>query len=1108
VAETPKLVREIGLPLVRMLLRLTPYGVAADLADDFEKMTQGVGSYLSGQRTRRALLDVADLAAEKLNAFLQIEFPRADSGDVNASILAVGQVLTTVGTDTKLIIDKQLDPMKLASHMMSVAGKEQRSLLFSDDAQRIFDLLLEEVCNYLVEIATTQPDFTPKAIAAMLERGQSLSQLVEEVLKRLPARSHEADRDAKAAAFVTRYRRNIARRYDELEIFGADLERITRRYALNTAYVSLRSHASPRDAMPIGSEVAGAKEVEAVLANSGPRIVVWGEAGCGKTTLLQWAAVSAARQEFPEPLEHWNQLVPFVIRLRNYTKRKLPATEQLTGEAGAPIAALQPTAWCTDVLLAGNGLILIDGLDEVPEKRRRQVHAWLEALIESFPNNQYVITSRPAALRSGSHVLEEFESAWLLPMDPPEIRAFIRAWHRAVSEKLDAQQEGPNLEQLGEKLIGKVLSSRPLRTLTSSPLLCAVTCALHYSRLGSLPNRRVRLYEAALEMLLGRRDEARGVEGLGLDADEKYEILEDLAQWLVINGDSEASRKQVLQRIRLTLRTMPHVRRPAEKVLSELLERSGILREPVPDTIDFVHRTFQEFLASKALIKGGNISLLVNRSSDSEWHEVIVLASGHAPNQDIKQLLTRLMEKADAAPYGEKSRMYFLCVACIDAAVRVDPVVADRIRTFVAELVPPRSPDAMSSVIAIGDSAIPLLAESLATDRDLDPFELAYSVRALAAIGGEEALAILAQLAPSTKAVVVDELIEGWSYFDPKRYAVEVLANISADTAKVIELRDVEQLRYTKLLPRSLLVHCSLAAVPRHAADVFSGSVIHTLMVGPRQGLKRAWNYSESEGYDFLGNIEGLTVAKLEGVRKFRFLDVNSARLCGTVVHLELHFDDHSDSWRFDCSVLSLFPNLTTLVLHFQRPAYLEHFEDLPASLQELRIWSPRVEIYRWPTLRNLRSLEVRGYAHPAFSLLSQYTRLDEIRIDSQVLRDIDGIQSLKRLRVADLAECEALQDLEPLSKLRLLQTVRLCGCHQHFKPGSAQEAEVEVQDRRTGRAIRTEDVDVTLFDTDLGGSEFDWLLPEPYVIESDLNGLEDLEELDGIEDGERGELS
>jgi hypothetical protein len=1092
-ADTSKLVNNIGLPLVRLLLRLTPQGALLDISEDLARLTRGVGDYLSSRRTERALVDVADIAAEKLSEFIQVEFPTADPGDIAAAITSVGETLTAVGMDTALLIEKELDPIKLSRHMMKVAGRRQRSSLHSEGAERVFDILLEEVCSYLVEIATSQPDFTVKGIASMLERGQSISDKIEEILTRLPARSHEADQSAKAAAFDTQYRRNVANRFDRMDIIGADLERITRRYSLSTAYVSLRSHASLRAEEADPSEYT-AREVETVLSSLGKRIVVWGEAGCGKTTLLQWAAVSAARRELPSSLGSWNSLVPFVVRLRKYIKQALPTTEELVTEAGSTLSAIQPEGWCTETALSGRGLILVDGLDEVPDKQRSAVHEWLENLIASFPDNYYIVTSRPAALRSNSAVLDGFQWAWLLPMEPPEIKVFIRSWHEAIAERVGTtEREG--LPQLGEQLVGKVLSSRPLRNLASSPLLCAVTCALHYSRLGSLPRRRVRLYEAVLEMLLGRRDEARGLGVSGIGPDEKREVLEDLAEWLIINGQSEASRSQVLLRVRKSVKAMPHVQSSADQVLTELIERSGILREPVPGTIDFLHRTFQEYLASKALVNGGNVSLLVNRSFDSEWQEVIVLAAGHAPPLESREILTRLIEKADVGHHEVKSRLYFLCIACIDAAVRVDPVVADRIRAFVAELIPPRSPDAMSSVAAVGDSAVPLLAETLTADQSIDANALAYSVKALITIGGEEAFAVLAHLHPTTKATVVESLVEGWSYFEPERYATEVLSDIELDNPMTVELRDVERLKYSRLLPEQLLIHCSLPSVPKEPDEVFSAARIHSLWIGPPQGIGRLWLDGATESYDFLTKINGLTSVLLDGVRNFRIFERGSTS--DSVAELEVRFEARHGGGHVDCRVFGRFPALAELTIHLRQPGYLEHFEELPLSLTDLRILAPHFVFYRqWPQLSNLRRLELRGYPNQTFASLSRYSRLEEIRIDSQDLQDITGIEQLQNLLVVDVAECEELQNLSPLSKLTSLRKVRLCGCHQPFRTRAkgGVSRSVEIEDKRAGGLMSGEDFDLATLPGEPGDADIDWLAAEFYEELEDFQDRYDLE--------------
>ena len=58
----------------------------------------------------------------------------------------------------------------------------------------------------------------------------------------------------------------------------------------------------------------------------------------------------------------------------------------------------------------------------------------------------------------------------------------------------------------------------------------------------------------------------------------------------------------------------------AAPTLRYLLERSGVIREPVVGRIDFVHRTFQEYLAGKQAAEKHLMEFLVrNAHLDQCW---------------------------------------------------------------------------------------------------------------------------------------------------------------------------------------------------------------------------------------------------------------------------------------------------------------------------------------------------------------------------------------------------------------------------------------------------------------------------------------------------------
>lgn len=114
--------------------------------------------------------------------------------------------------------------------------------------------------------------------------------------------------------FTRRYLASISESLDTLELFGVRFERFTRpQTTLSVAYISLSvSDEGKRASRPLRPRAVpvsdwrdevgtGSVRVEAALG--GHRLLLLrGEAGGGKSTLLRWLAVTAARGSFSGPL--------------------------------------------------------------------------------------------------------------------------------------------------------------------------------------------------------------------------------------------------------------------------------------------------------------------------------------------------------------------------------------------------------------------------------------------------------------------------------------------------------------------------------------------------------------------------------------------------------------------------------------------------------------------------------------------------------------------------------------------------------------------------------------------------------------------------------------
>ena len=95
-----------------------------------------------------------------------------------------------------------------------------------------------------------------------------------------------------------------------MKIFGINFGGRSRKYQLSVAYISLTietEYSDEGDSKILSTEDA---------LTSYERLVIVGDAGQGKTTLLQWLTVQCGRQKFESDKEAWNQKIPVLIKLR------------------------------------------------------------------------------------------------------------------------------------------------------------------------------------------------------------------------------------------------------------------------------------------------------------------------------------------------------------------------------------------------------------------------------------------------------------------------------------------------------------------------------------------------------------------------------------------------------------------------------------------------------------------------------------------------------------------------------------------------------------------------------------------------------------------------
>ncbi len=782
------------------------------------------------------------------------------------------------------------------------------------------------------------------------------------------------------------------------------------------------------------------------------RILIQGGAGSGKTTLLQWLAVQAAKATFQAPLDAWNGLVPFFLQLRRL-KDGLPSPGEFLNAAALNLKDRMPPGWVNRVLESGNALLLIDGVDEVPPKVRVQLRQWISEIHDSFPEIKVIITSRPTAVDEGWLDALSYSVFRLESLTMPDIVEFVHHWFRAAG----VSDEHPiDLEVTRDDLIARISNQPALRQLATTPLLCAMLCALSKSRRGFVPNDRMELYRVALEMLLERRDLERQVEDEGppLSLRQKIAILQAISWWFQLSNRSEATFAEVDAVIARALPLLQGVTADSEQILRQLILRSGVLREPGLGSVDFVHKTFQEYLAAQSAIQDDLVDALIEHAHSDSWREVIIMAAGHAVSpKQCDRLIRGLLHKGTDQP-RYRHQYYLLAVASLETALQVTPELRLDVESALRELVPPRNIKAARELAAAGEAAIPHLEISTAEKRITAPKAVA-TIRCLAMIGGEEALRVLAaRFGTDNRITVIRELLRSWPQFDPESFARLALAQSPLENG-TLRLQNPRLLEHTALLQK--LTEISLQ-VPGGSADlgkILKYPKISELMLADEPAIDDITSLSSMP---ILRRLRLHTVAIRALPRQLppqlRILELSNCSKLHTLrgldaIHLERlsiwscprlkhHLGDTNvdelrtaylaDVGELDPAFLVEAKKLFMLSIVANGESAIEHSQDFICELASLRILSisdktgPLPDFTRLPNLTSL-TLGTTGEVLPVLPL-----SLEQLVLRGGLISDVNSLAGCSNLQHLSLHGTLSLRSLDVLDVLPNLKSVGVLG--------------------------------------------------------------------------------
>ena len=364
-----------------------------------------------------------------------------------------------------------------------------------------------------------------------------------------------------------------------------------------------------------------------------------GSPGSGKTTFCLKLAYDWARGEMPTNCSFPKFEFVLLLKCRDINGDLMEAIkEQLLPEDIKEETWTKLSDFITDIHNQERILIILDGLDELPEKSRPCVRKLLKRKILPFC---YVLaTSRQ---ETGIEVRKNYKFDLLL-----EIEGFTDEDAFQYIRK-HFQNVGPEHTSKGESLIVEIKENDLLNALRNNPLNLILLCVVYEDYKGELPTARTELYQVVVQCLLRRYFVKHSLvapeenSALEKQFEENILALGELA-WLCLLSERHGFHENELAALEIRYKGL------VARDIGLLYKEESLRRLKPQHEYFFLHKTFQEYLAAAFIahrLRGNEFKLFEHirfQELVERYRQVFLFVSGLL-GRDANILFTQIGEE-------------------------------------------------------------------------------------------------------------------------------------------------------------------------------------------------------------------------------------------------------------------------------------------------------------------------------------------------------------------------------------------------------------------------------------------------------------------------------